>query len=321
MISPLSLGMNALILCGVLGEISCGYKCAQYAMILLNKLDPAQAREVESRTAFHVYGFAWHWVNPLRSVIGPTLQAYEVGMQGGDTESAMFNISVSFFSSFICGTKLDIIEHDYRKFSPQMKKLKQGIMLIQCHITWQLILNLMGRSDFKTRLVGEALNEDDCRQEVQTNPVLVDSLDVHKMILCSFYGEYQCASDYAYKKGDSLHKTMPGLPTIPLYTFHRCLSLLAMARILQGRGSRKKGIKGHCGSKRRSDESKFVKSAKKALNKIRNWVEQGNPQSRHYQPLLEAELAAYQGQADIAVEKYETVIQNGTEWNQNFRIR
>lgn len=60
-------------------------------------------------------------------------------------------------------------------------------------------------------------------------------------------------------------------------------------------------------------EARYVRSAKKALNKIKYWVGQGNPQSRHYEPLLEAELAAYYGNQEMALEKYEMAVDTATK--------
>ena len=178
-----------------------------------------------------------------------------------------------------------------------------------CCMTWQAVLNLMGRSQFKTRLIGEALKEDICKEEMKDSIAAIESLDVQKLILSSFYGEYESAAEYAYKNGDSPMKNLPGLPFIPIYTFHRCLSLLAMARILKEE---------RCGNvkdvgKRKGKESKYIRLAKKILGKINHWAQEGHPQSKHYEPLLEAELAAYQGQSDIATEKYEMAVDTAVE--------
>ena len=52
----------------------------------------------------------------------------------------------------------------------------------------------------------------------------------------------------------------------------------------------------------------ITKSAKRALLKIAGLLDKGNPQSQHYKPFLEAELAAYNYKPLIAAEKYETTI-------------
>ena len=95
------------------------------------------------------------------------------------------------------------------------------------------------------------------------------------------------------------------MPFIPMYTFHRCLSLLAMARILKEQR--------RSGNKRQGKETKYINMGKKVLGKIKNWIEQGNQQSRHYEPLLEAELAAYQDRREVALEKYQLAVDMATD--------
>lgn len=163
-------------------------------------------------------------------------------------------------------------------------------------------MNLMGQSKFLTKLEGEAIDEDRCRKRAvqESNKFLTAILDVTKQILNSFFGAYGAASESALKRGDdSLRKAMPGSSYIALDTFHRCLSLLAMARKIKEDDT-------HAVVAGSIAVSKYIKAAKKPLSRIKKWAEQGNPNVRHYESLLDAEFAAYQGRSNVAKKHYET---------------
>ena len=55
-------------------------------------------------------------------------------------------------------------------------------------------------------------------------------------------------------------------------------------------------------------KSKCIKPTKQGLAKIKSWIERGNPNVRHYEIILEAELSAYQGRTFLVKKQYETAI-------------
>ena len=95
-----------------------------------------------------------------------------------------------------------------------------------------------------------------------------------------------------------MQQVMPGSPTVILDAFHRCLSLLGMARKIKEEGPVEGVPKGM--------EAKYIKSAKRTLGKIKRWVEQGNLNLHHHECFLDAEFAAYEGRQNIARKHYET---------------
>ena len=183
-----------------------------------------------------------------------------------------------------------------------------------CMILHQAVLNLMYRSDNTTILTGIALNEEECRKEAETNEYLSAVLDLNKIITYSFFGDYENGAKLSLRVGNNLEKASPASPSIPPELFHRCMCLLVQARQIKSeeaqtrsdsvRGWRSRSISSSRGNSG-SMESKYVKAARQGIAKIKNWVAQGHPNSRHYESLLEAELAAYEGKINLAKECYE----------------
>lgn len=305
--SPVAFATTALIMAGVLGDLRLGRVYAKYALMLLAKLDSTSSKQVESRTILIAHVFALQWTQPMGDILKPVLRGYEVGMQSGDLVSATHCIHFYMLISFYLGRNLGTIEEDCRAYIAQMKELKQGPSGHNARILWQVVLNLMGRSQFKTRLTGEAMKEDVFRKMGETNPFLLAVLEANVQVLCSFFGDFKTGAELAIRRGDRLQQVVPGSPTTINDIFHQGLACFAMARRLKEDDSIASDNTGTASTSKKT-ESKYAKVGKKKLLKIKKLVEQGNPNIRHHESLLAAEYAAYQGQTGLAKRKYESAI-------------
>lgn len=137
--SPLAFAGISLILGGVLDDGHASAVYGNYALMLLSRLDADLSRNVEARTMFIVYAFSLHWTEPAQNMMKPLLRAYQIGMQNGDTENAMFAIYHYIVCSFRCGRSLATIEHDCRVYGLQMKELKRERSLDDCNVTLQMV--------------------------------------------------------------------------------------------------------------------------------------------------------------------------------------
>jgi hypothetical protein len=167
----------------------------------------------------------------------------------------------------------------------QMEEPKMEQALVSCLLLWRTVLELMGRSQEVTELEEShnAFNEAE-----NDNKLVAALLEMHRTLLLGYSGQHEAGAYVALAKGDRLASQMPVKPLIMAETFLRGLSLFAMAR------KRKK--------------RKYKKEASRILAKIRNWVEQGNPNMRHYETLLEAESAALNGKKYVAMKHYEYAV-------------
>jgi predicted ATPase len=91
--SPPAFATLGHIFTGVLGEIQAGSKIADYSLLLLAKLE---SKSTFSRTKFILCGVVLCWTRPYRSLLKSLMEAYEIGLRSGDTESAMW-VSIWWF--------------------------------------------------------------------------------------------------------------------------------------------------------------------------------------------------------------------------------
>jgi histidine kinase len=78
------------------GDFITGNAFSERALILLDKLE---SKIVLSRVTYLVHFMVAPWAKPLQSTLPYLLQGYKVGMETGDSESAMWNVSM-YISKF-----------------------------------------------------------------------------------------------------------------------------------------------------------------------------------------------------------------------------
>jgi predicted ATPase len=103
----------------VTGDFITGNAFSERALILLKRLD---SKAVESRLTYLVHFMVAPWAKPLQSTLTYLLQGYKVGMEIGDSESAMWNVSMYISKCvkvlYIEGHKsITCATHTYFRFS------------------------------------------------------------------------------------------------------------------------------------------------------------------------------------------------------------
>ena len=286
--SPSAFASTGLILAGVLDDLKGGELYAKLALLVFKRLG---SKKVEARTMFVVHSFILHWIQPAQHMLKPLLRSYEVGLQTGDTESAMWAIMTHIVFAFLTGRPLDSLESDYRTYSSQMSDLKRQESLFNCKCIGQVILNLMGKSHNTTKLTGEAADEEILHEIAKKDKFKRAVLQVHQCIVHSYFGEFEFCAQHSLTDGDNVKVCLPGTPLVALDTFHRALGLLAVAR-----------------KNNRQSCRLYLKAASKPIATIRRWLEQGNPNVKHYKSLLDAESAAAKGKVSVARKRYEVAV-------------
>ena len=103
----------------VTGDLIKGNAVSERALILLKRFD---SKAVESRLTYLVHFMVAPWAKPLQSTLTYLLQGYKVGMEIGDSESAMWNVSMYISKCvkvlYIEGHKsITCATHTYFRFS------------------------------------------------------------------------------------------------------------------------------------------------------------------------------------------------------------
>ena len=108
------------------------------------------ARAQECITIFVYNALVRHWVAPLKETIAPMLEGYRIGMETGDLDFAAFNLFLSNVHSVFSGMDLTELSDRMAKHSQIIAGINQRHALTLQSITWQTILNLMGRPKIRS---------------------------------------------------------------------------------------------------------------------------------------------------------------------------
>ena len=285
--SPIDFAGMGMILTGKLRNFQAGTAYAKYALLLLDKLN---SRYIESRTKWVVYALVVQWTQPTCSALKYLIQAYEAGMQSGDTESALFAIMSYIHTSFQSGKSLETLESDGRIYLQQMKEVKQFKAFNLLKTVLQTVSNLMGKSNDPCRLTGEFMDEDETIQEVTLNndKTTQSMMQGFRSQLFATFGRYEEGSAFAILVGDSLADKLPGSTLVAVDPFYRAISLFGMAKMMKKR--------------------KYKRHARNARKIIKSYVKKGNPNVRHLEAFLDAEDAALRGKNQQAMKHYESAV-------------
>ncbi len=264
---------------------------AQYADRGFQLLDIcAEGKRTESRVTYISWFMIYPFSTPIHSTLNNLLRGYKVGMEMGDVESAMWNVSMYICSSIVAGKALKPLAVDCMTYVEQMRLLKQDYILHQTLPFAQGVLNMLGDAEDPLKLSGSAMIEEDYLVMIRSSEAQEMSflhLQIFKSVICNYFGDFEQGAKLALERGDEYEKKNAA-PLAMLDTLHQGISLYAMAR--------------------RTKQKRYIKAAKKVTNRVAHWVKKGNVNVVHYIPFLEAEEAALEGRSDSATKLYSRAI-------------
>lgn len=138
-----------------LGKYNEGFRFGQLTLRLIEKM---VSNDTEARSLATVFLLVNHWRRPLREALPYFDRAFEVGRATGDIDYSNFSAIGKLTTLFYIGAPLKEAEAEIRKFATEMIDFKQRTPFRLVAPQWQLILNLMGKSDDPTELTGEAID-------------------------------------------------------------------------------------------------------------------------------------------------------------------
>jgi len=170
---------------------------------LVDKLD---ARDQKCRTIFVYNALVRHWKYPMKDSIEPMIEGYKVGLETGDLGFATFNLYFTEVHYIFTGRELSDLEKYMERNNRIIAGMKQGHTLTLQSMTWQSILNLLGRCDNPVELTGKAIDAENLLSSWKETENLA-ALSVYwfvKLILYSLFSEY----GLALKASDEFRKYM-----------------------------------------------------------------------------------------------------------------
>jgi len=170
---------------------------------LVEKLD---ARDQAARTVFVYNALVRHWKYPMKDSIEPMIEGYKVGLETGDLGFATFNLYFTEVHYIFTGRELSDLEKYMERNNRIIAGMKQGHTLTLQSMTWQAILNLLGRCDNSVKLTGKAIDAEKLLPswEETENLAALSVFWFVKLILYSLFSEYKMA----LKASDEFRKYM-----------------------------------------------------------------------------------------------------------------
>jgi PAS domain S-box-containing protein len=288
-VSPFAYATYGSILCGVVGDIETGYRLGKMSLGLLEQIN---AREMRSRTLFVVNCLINHWKEHLKDTLPAFKQAYTSGMEVGDLEFAALSGFLYSYTSYFMGKDLAELHKEMASYSDSIRQLKQETILNSHEIHRQATLNLMGRSKYPTRLIGEAFNEE------ERLPVLLEVNDktalghlyFNKMRICYLFHQYHRAIDNS-KLAEKYLEGVTATHTVPQYYFYDSLSRTAIYPFSD-----------------RKDQKRIIRRVQSDIKKMKKWAEHAPMNHLHKYHIMQAELFRVTGLHEEALSNYNKAI-------------
>ncbi|MEG4294324.1 AAA family ATPase [Microcoleus sp. C2C3] len=225
-VSPFAYANYGFLLCGVVGDIDSGYQFGQLALSLLSRLN---AQEIKAKTVVIVNSFIRHWKEHLRKTLEPLVSVYSSGMETGDLEYASYGLMVYSYFAYFTGKELTALEKEMGTYRDAIYKIKQETALNFQEISWQAVLNLLGRSEDPCRLQGKAYDEQirlPLHQKANDNSGLC-YLYLTKTFFCYLFENYLQGIENTTIAEKYLDGSV-GLPVMPVFHFYDSLVRLAV---------------------------------------------------------------------------------------------
>ncbi|MBW4685483.1 MAG: PAS domain S-box protein [Komarekiella atlantica HA4396-MV6] len=292
--SPMSYANYGFVLCGIVQDIELGYKFGKLALDLAERLNTkkgnAKALMVSST---HVM----HWKVHFRQTIPMLVDAYQTGVETGDFEFAGYAAYYACCRSFLAGESLTQLEQNTAAYSKAIGQIRRESPLNWIAMLWQTILNLLGRSENPSRLIGNVYHEEQALPHAIAvkDGTAIQMFYLYKVILCYLFGEYHQAVQTAVSARQHFEE-VTAITVLPLFCFYH--SLVVLSRSLDASNSQKAAWLGHVNTNQ---------------EKMQKWAEHAPMNYLHKYHLVAAEKARVLGRFFEAEEFYERAISGAAE--------
>ncbi len=214
------------ILCALVGDIESGYQFGKLATNLLSKL---QIKEISAKITGSFYPLVRPWKEHAKEILKPLLEAYFIAIETGDLEFAAYSLHAYSYCSYFIGRELSGLEQEIANYNNAIRQIKQETVLQWGTIYRQSVLNLLGRAEKSSCLIGEIYNEE------KMLPIQLETKDglgllylyVSKLHLCYLFQEFHQAVENAILAKKYLDAATGHL-VIPVFHFYDSLAGLAV---------------------------------------------------------------------------------------------
>ncbi len=171
-VSTLGYVNYGMVLCAETMDIDSGYKFGQLAWNLVERFN---AKDLKACVIFFANAFIVPCKKHLRETLKPSLEAYQLSLETGELQYGALSVHTYCYHSYWMGMELERVEQEIAKYSNVMAQINQKYIQNFLKQYWQVVLNLMGRSDNPCYLIGESYNEN------QMLPIITAANDCYSL--------------------------------------------------------------------------------------------------------------------------------------------
>ncbi len=139
--APYTCATYGVIFISALNQIDRGYKFVELG---IRQLDRSESRDILSKTLFVWYGFAKHWKHPIHDYLDDFVKAYKYGLESGDIEYALWNMSKHLTYSYLSGVPIARFSEKMGGFLQSTKNMQQVNALVDI---WHTQANIVSGQD------------------------------------------------------------------------------------------------------------------------------------------------------------------------------
>mmetsp|Transcript_23905 Transcript_23905/g.51712 ORF Transcript_23905/g.51712 Transcript_23905/m.51712 type:complete len:740 (+) Transcript_23905:1112-3331(+) len=272
------------LLCGIFGDLMGGREMAKAAELILANHD---SKVMKSRVGFVCEAFVLHWTVPLQATFVPLLQGYQIGLCGGDIDSAGWCLVTRCHHLFYAARALEGLQKEINTCIDILSQLNLESHRL-CVFPYLLTVKRLRGVCTKDSCMGF---EDMLKIASATNNLANRGHAIFAQLeLLVVFNEWESASELLAEAGN-LRLSIPGhfvgvrfTALEALISFKMAQTSALLARIMWKR----RGVK--------------------AFKLLQSWAKKGNVNVVHSLYLLSAELAVLKGDGKKAEERFKTAV-------------
>lgn len=216
--------------CIALRNFKEGYKYGRLSLRLLPQFDN---QTKEPMTLFVWANFVQHWTQPLGETLPCLRNCYDLAYRMGNLPYMGWSGTSYCYHSFYAGKKLPEVAEKFIYYGSAIEHKKQHLTYTANRIFLQVVQNLMGKSDHRTRLEGSAYRESEMVPRHREYNQTLNLFDYYQCVLLLgvYFGSYEIAVD-AGRELDRIKEIARGTyawSIVPFYDSLACLKLYKQA--------------------------------------------------------------------------------------------
>ncbi|MEG4235880.1 hypothetical protein QUA40_28155 [Microcoleus sp. Pol11C3] len=278
----------------VRGDINSGYRFGQLSLKLLEKFN---SKQIKVLVLHYFNSFIRHWKDHVRETIESLQNAVISGLETGNLEYACYTILSDNYHSFYAGIEIEYLASRSQDYTLLICKLKQHFAIEFIKMYHQLMLNLIGESDYTTLLIGKDYNEVENLQSAQKNNnyFTLFYINAAKTFLSYLFKAPETALENA-RQADKYKAPVSGMIMIGQLNFYYSLSLLAQYPHVS-----------------ETEQREYLEQVATNQQTMRHWANNCPANYQHKYELVEAEKARILGDYPAAITLYDAAITGARE--------